>query len=424
MSINYAKFGKTYHLALSGLYANKARTALSVLGIVIGVAAVIIIVSMGQGLKSLIMGQLSSFGSDVMSVEVKVPDSGDAASSAMSMAQGVSITTLKSADAEALRSDSRFYYIDKVSGYSAGMEYLTYGGEEKQAMIMASDSYYPGIDAMTQVTVGRFFTEPENESVQQVVVIGAGIAGDFFGSDDPLGKNIKIAGKNFRVIGVLKERGSMMSFNMDDMVMIPIRTYQKILQGVDHIQEIGIKLRGEEYLAQATYEISGLMRERHDIGDPKDDDFQIFTMDEAMDSVNAITSTISLLLGLLAAISLFVGGIGIMNIMLVIVAERTREIGLRKSVGARYRDIMNQFVMEAVIISLLGGLIGIIIGISFSFVVSYVITAYLGMEWPFVVSYAAVAISFLVAAGFGIVFGWYPAKEAARLNPIEALRKS
>lgn len=423
MSINSPKIVKTMKLALAGLTANKTRTGLSVLGIVIGVAAVIMIVSMGQGLKALIMGQLSSFGSDVMSVTMKVPGS-DFASSSRSMAQGVVITTLKESDAEALRNKDRFPYIQVASGFSSGMELAIYGEEEKQAMIIASDAYYQGVDTMTVVEKGRFYTQAENESIAQVVVIGSAIAKQFFAEDDPLGKNIKIKNKNFEVIGVLKERGSIMTFNMDELLMVPVRTSQKLLQGVEHIQEIDIKLTDKKYLPQAKYEIASLLRERHKIADVKNDDFEVSTMDEAMTTVNSITTAISILLGLLAAISLVVGGVGIMNIMLVIVAERTKEIGLRKAVGARYRDIMNQFVMEAVAISLLGGLIGIIIGVLCSYLVSLVITTYLGMDWPFVISFGAIAISFLVAAMFGVVFGWYPAKEAARLSPIDALRKN
>jgi len=423
MSINSPKFIKTIKLALAGLTSNKTRTGLSVLGIVIGVAAVIMIVSVGQGLKALIMDQLNSFGSDVMSVQIKIPGS-DAASSSRSMVQGVVITTLKESDAEAIRDKDRFPYVAAVSGYSSGMELATYGGEEKQTMIIASDASYRDIDAMTIVEKGRFYTQEENESAAQVVVIGSEIAKKFFGDNDPVGKDIKIKNKNFKVIGVLKERGAIMTFSMDELLMVPVRTSQKILQGVDHIQEIGIKLKDKKYLAQAEYEIASLMRERHKIDDPKNDDFEVFTMDEAMKTVNSITTAISILLGLLAAISLFVGGVGIMKIMQVIVAERTREIGLRKAVGARYKDIMSQFVMEAVAISLLGGLIGIIIGVSCSFLISGVITTYMGMDWPFVISWETILISFLVAAMFGVVFGWYPAKEAAQLSPIEALRKN
>lgn len=381
------------------------------------------IVSVGQGLKALVMEQLNVFGTDVLSVGIKIPGS-DSGNNVKSMAQGVVITTLKESDAEALRNRDRFPYIKTASGYLSSSVMVSYGEEEKDAMLLASDAYYKDIDTATVVEKGRFYTQEENESTAQVIVIGFDIADGLFGSSDPLGKNIKIKNKNFKVIGVLKERGDIMSMNMDDLMMMPVGTSQKTLQGIDYIQEIGIKLEDEKYLAQAKYEISSLMRERHKIDDPKNDDFKVTTMEEAMDSVNSITDAISVLLGLLAAISLVVGGVGIMNIMLVIVAERTREIGLRKAVGAHYKDIMSQFVMEAVAISLLGGLIGIIIGVSLSYLLAQVITTYVGIDWPFVVSWTAISISSLTAAMFGIIFGWYPAKEAAQLSPIEALRKN
>lgn len=413
---------KSAKLAFAGLSANRMRTGLSVLGIVIGVAAVIAIVSMGQGLKALIMGQLNAFGSDVMSVEVKIPGS-DYGNSARSIAQGVLVTTLKESDAEALRDKDRFPYIDSVSAYSSGMEIVSYGGVDKQPMIIAADAYYSAIDPMSAAEKGRFFTREEDESVQQVVLLGKDIATEFFAEDDPIGKTVKIGSKNFRVVGVLKERGEMMSFNMDEMVIVPLSASQKLLRGVDYVQEIGIRLKDKRYLPQAKAEVASLVRVRHGIDDPKNDDFEIFTMDEAMKTVNSITTAISVLLGLLAAISLFVGGIGIMNIMLVIVAERTREIGLRKAVGARYRDIMRQFVLEAVAISLIGGFLGVALGIGFSWVAAWAIVNYVHLEWPFVVSYEAIGASFAVATAFGIVFGWYPAKEAAKLSPIEAIRK-
>lgn len=419
---NISKIAKAIKLAFSGMEANKTRTALSVLGIVIGVAAVIMIVSMGQGLQNLIMGQFSSLGTDLVSIQTKVPGEG-LQNSMSSRASGVVITTLKESDAEALRNKKRFPYIKTVSGYSSSMEIIKRGEEKKKTLLIAADSYYKDIDSSVQVQQGRFFTEDENKSLAKVVVIGKDLATELFGEDDPIGRTIKIKNDNFEVAGVLKPRGSVLSFNMDEIAIIPVKTSQKFLDGIDYVQELGIKLTDKKYIEQSREEMTVLMRERHDIKRPADDDFQIMTMDEALTAIGSITSAISVLLGLLAAISLFVGGIGIMNIMLVIVAERTREIGLRKAVGARYRDIMRQFVFEAIAISLLGGFIGIAIGISFSFLVSYLITAYGGFDWPFTVSVPAIIISFAVAAAFGIMFGWYPAKEAAALDPIEALRK-
>ncbi|MDF1498760.1 MAG: ABC transporter permease [Patescibacteria group bacterium] len=411
---------KNLKLAITGLVANKTRTALSVLGIVIGVAAVIVIVSVGQGLRTLVIGQIDAFGPNLMSVEIKIPGS-DYGNSIRSTAEGVVITTLKSSDAEAIRDRKRFPYVKAASGYSAAQEWAKYQSEEQQVLIIGADSYYPQIDGQVKTTKGRFFMESENKGMAKVAVIGSKIAEEFFPNTDPIGKNIKIKQINFEVIGVLQSRGVVFGFNMDEMVIIPIHTVQKLILGVDHILEIGIQLEDQKYFPQARVEIAQLLRQRHNIDDPKNDDFQLVTMDQAIEIIDSVTGAISLLLGLLAAISLLVGGIGVMNTMLVIVTERTREIGLRKSLGAKNKDILSQFVLESVLISLFGGFGGVFWGILISYAMTYVINSF-GIDWPFVISFSAIIISFIVAAFFGIIFGWYPAQKAAKLNPIEALR--
>lgn len=411
---------KILKLSLTGLKTNKTRTALSVLGIVIGVAAVIIIVSVGEGLKALVVNQISAMGAETMSIDPKIPGS-DYGNSIRSSAEGVVITTLKESDAMAIRDKKRFPYVVAASGYSAAQEWATYEGKEKRVLIIAADSYYPYIDGQMKIEKGRLFTEKENEGLEKVAVVGSDVAKKFFGDDNPVGKQIKIKQINFKVIGVLKSRGIMFGFNMDEVAYIPVRTTQKLILGIDHLMEIGIKLEDEKYFPQAKAEISQLMRRRHHIDDPKNDDFEIITMDQAMDIINSVTGAISLLLGVLAAISLLVGGIGIMNIMLVVVTEKTKEIGLRKALGAKQRDVLLQFISESIMISLVGGIIGIIFGVSVSYLITYAINSYV-MEWPFVISYWAVFVSFFVAAFLGILFGWYPARKAARLNPIDALR--
>ena len=413
-------FFKTLNLALTGLRANKTRTALSMLGIVIGVAAVIVIVSVGQGLKVLIVDQINVFGENMMSVQIKVPGS-DYKASMQSMVEGMVITTLKYDDVEAVRDKKRFPYVKSVSGYASGMEWATYREKEKQVMFIASDAYYPEIDGQLKIAQGRYFTNKEERGMAKVAVIGSAVAKKFFGDQNPIGKQIKIKKINFKVIGVAADRGMVMTLDYDNLVYLPLKTAQKLITGIDHLVEFAIVMEDNQHFAQAKAEISQLLRERHNISDPTKDDFEVMSMDQIVEIVNTVTGVISLLLGLLAAISLLVGGVGIMNIMLVIVAERTREIGLRKALGAKRKDIMNQFVLEAALISVLGGIIGIISGIVFSFLVTLVVRAY-NFDWPFVVSIEAIIISFLTAAFFGIVFGWYPANKAAKLNAIEALR--
>ena len=414
------QFLKTLSLALIGLRANRTRTALSMLGIVIGVAAVIVIVSVGQGLKVLIVDQINVFGENMMSVSVKVPGS-DYGASMQSMVEGTVITTLKYDDVEAVRDKKRFPYIKSVSGYAAGTEWATYQEKEKQVMFIASDAHYPEIDGQLKIAQGRYFTNEEERGMAKVAVIGSAVARKFFGEGEAIGKQIKIKKINFKVIGVMQDRGMIMMFDYDNLIYLPLKTAQKLITGIDHLVEFAMIMEDDQHFAQASAEIAQLLRERHNISDPSKDDFEVMSMDQIVEIVNTVTDLISLLLGLLAAISLLVGGVGIMNIMLVIVAERTREIGLRKALGAKRKDILNQFVMEAALISVLGGVVGIISGIAFSFLVTLAVRAY-DFDWPFVVSIEAIIISFIVAAGFGILFGWYPANKAAKLNSIEALR--
>ena len=288
-------------------------------------------------------------------------------------------------------------------------------------MFIASDAYYPEIDGQLKIARGRYFTNEEERGVAKVTVIGSAVAKKFFGDQNPIGKQIKIKKINFKVIGVAADRGMVMTLDYDNLVYIPLKTAQKLITGIDHLVEFAIVMEDNQHFAQAKAEISQLLRERHNISDPTKDDFEVMSMDQIVEIVNTVTGVISLLLGLLAAISLTVGGVGIMNIMLVIVAERTREIGLRKALGAKRKDIMNQFVLEAALISVLGGIVGIISGIVFSFLITLAVRAY-NFDWPFVVSIEAIIISFVVATGFGIIFGWYPANKAAKLNAIEALR--
>lgn len=417
----YIKFIKSMQLAIVGLSVNKMRTALSVLGIVIGVSAVIMIVSVGHGLQSFILNQLSSFGTNILEVQPKIPGE-DLQNSMMAAGRGAEMSFLKNSDVKILRDKATFPYIAVVSGYISNIQQIFFNGQHKQVMMIGADSYYPEIDSMTKVEYGVFFTEEENLRASKVVVIGSGVAKYFFSDMEPIGQNIKINNDNYRVVGVLQKRGEMMMFDMDDLIIIPLKTAQIFNTGNDQVREIGVRLVGDEYISLAKSEITTILRAHHKIENPDNDDFQVITMDEMLGIVNAVTNIISLLLGVLAAISLVVGGIGVMNIMFVIVSERTKEIGLRKTLGARYQDIMRQFILEAILISVIGGILGIVLGVCGTFLITLVITKIMNLQWPFVVSYIAIFISFVIAVCFGIIFGWYPAREAARLHPIEALR--
>lgn len=410
-------------LALKGLGHNRLRTVLSVLGTVIGVAAVILIVSLGQGLQAYVKNQVLSFGANIVSIEPQVPGTDNPILTVSSRGKGVVMDYLKTKDAEALRGSGIFSYLTAISAYSMGQGVAQHGEKDLQVMTIAVDAWYPETDVKLVVETGRFFTAEEEQSLAKVALLGDETAAKLFGETDPIGQNVRLGGVNLQVIGVLKHRGEMMSINMDKVLLLPLKTSQTFVNKEDFVQSIQAVVKDKKDFPRAKEELKGFIRARHQITDPKDDDFVITTMDEALSSIDAILNALSALLGLLAAISLLVGGIGIMNIMLVIVAERTREIGLRKALGAKYSDIMRQFVLEALIITLLGILIGIIIGLSVALAASMLITRFAGFDWPFVVSVPTIIIASGIALLFGLAFGWYPAREAARLSPIEALRK-
>jgi putative ABC transport system permease protein len=260
----------------------------------------------------------------------------------------------------------------------------------------------------------------------RVVVLGNSIKEDLFADEDPIGKIVRIKKTNFRIIGVLKEQGTQMFMNMDEIIYVPIITAQKLLTGQDHLRWIIARAKNEEVIDTAVYNIRLLLRERHGIYNPENDlgkdDFKVMSQAETAEMMEAVIGILTALLSCIAAISLVVGGIGIMNIMLVSVAERTHEIGLRKAVGARSKDILNQFLLEAMVLTLAGGIIGIISGIAVSLLASIVLGQLLQVGWQFTISISSILLAFAVASAIGLIFGIYPARKAAKLSPIEALR--
>lgn len=405
------------------LKANKLRSAFSILGIVIGVGAVVIILSMGQSLKGLITNEIDAFGTNILDIAIKIPGA-DQVGSVVSMVQGVKITTLKHKDVVALKNKEVFPYIEAVTGQAIAQEWATYKNKEKQVLIYGGSADYPLVMQAAKIAQGRFYTQTEDDSLAKVVVLGSGLVDEFFKGVDPIGKKIKVKGQNFKVVGILEPQGGVLfgGIDINDFLYIPLQTTLKEILGIDYLSEIIVTVKDSKYFAQATEEISRMLRRNHNIKDPAKDDFQITNMTEILDQVNQISVILNLLLGFLAAISLLVGGIGIMNIMLVSVSERTKEIGLRKSLGATKKSILWQFLIEGLIITILGGLIGAFFGIVISLLIGLGIRTQ-GLAWPLIISWLAIIMSFFVSMTIGITFGIYPARKAANLSPIEAMRK-
>lgn len=405
-------------IAIKNLKVNKSRTLLTVLGIVIGIAAVITVLSAGQGIKGLIEGELSAFGNNWIEIEVKVPTSSRSEmEQATSLATGVVIDTLTLEDMEEIEkiSNVKDAYAAEIS-----QGIIKKGNSRSKSFIYGVSSSYIDIDK-SEIAQGRFFSESEDNSIAKVAVLGSKTKNKFFGNQDAIGENIKIENKSYRVVGVMEQRGAIMFFDFDDMVYLPVQTVQKRIKGIDHVSAIFTEVKDKERIEETAAEIRNVLWQEHDIESEDEEDFRITTMSEAQEMINVILNGMTLLLIAIAAISLLVGGVGIMNVMYVAVVERTFEIGLRKSVGAKYSDIISQFLFEAMIITFIGGLIGFLLGTGLSFAISRV-AQYAGYAWTFDLSIVSIILAISFSGLVGLVFGIYPAKKAADLNPIQALR--
>ena len=394
---------------------NKSRTFLTIFGIIIGIAAVIIVLSAGESIKGLILGQLESFGTDVIHVETKVPNS-DAVSSDISRAQGVQITTLKNEDAEAI---SKLPNIKDYYAAVMGQSVVSYEDQNRIINFMGASADVINIDR-SKLALGRPISHEEDKELARVAVLGSKVASDLFGNQNPINQNIKIGKNKFKVVGVLEERGAGFGLNFDEMLYLPIRTAQKLVMGIDYVMFIMAQVKDPLIENETADEIATLLRERHKIENFQDDDFAVTTTEQARQTINTVFGGITLLLTAIASISLLVGGIGIMNIMYVSVTERTFEIGLRKSVGARQLEILWQFLWEAIAVTVFGGIIGIAAGISFTYLIA-IIAGQFGFTWAFKLPIFSVLIAFGFSALVGLVFGFYPARRAAKMNPISAL---
>lgn len=406
-------------LAFNNLRSNVGRTILSLLGIVIGVVSVILVLALGAGVKEYVVGQIESFGSDIIQIEPKVPKVSKTSSENVSGQFGKQITTLKMDDAKevAKMSNIGLWYAGLFS-----QQVVSFENKNKQSNIMGMTAGVFEADEKTQVVLGEPFIEEDDLGLKQVAVLGSGIKKDFFGDTEAIGKSIKIKGQRFLVKGVLKEKGSSGVFDFDNTIYLPIKTVQKKLLGIDHIQFAVFEIKDMNKLELTILQATDVMRDRHNIKKEEDDDFAVNSIAEIKDILDKVFNVVDYLLLALTSISLIVGGVGIMNVMYVAVAERTFEIGLRKSIGAQKADVLKQFLFEAIFLTALGGIMGIILGFFLAGTLEQV-AANFGFNLKFPVTFKAISVGFGFSALTGLVFGIYPARKASQMSPMEALRK-
>lgn len=399
-------------LAFQSLASNKMRSVLTVLGIIIGIGAVIALLAIGQGAKQETDKQIQTLGTNIIFIRP-----GSATTGNVSMGVG-SASTLTWEDANAIRKICPAAE-NVVPGLQGPLQ-VQYGYLNTNTMVCAVSPEYPFVRNF-YAKQGRFFNEGDMARNARVCTLGETVVQALFGDDDPIGKSVLIKGELFKVVGVMEHKGASMFSDQDDQIFIPLSTGMFRLFGFKPsrghtVGFVMVQAKSADYVLPAVFEITNLLRLRHKIRSPFVDDFAIRTQAEIMQTAESVTTVFTILLGSTAGISLLVGGIGIMNIMLVSVTERTREIGIRKAIGAKYRDILMQFVIEATVLSFAGGLAGIVFGIGASYLVGCIV------HWTTIVTTESVVLSFGVSIAIGLFFGIYPARRAAKLHPIDALR--
>ena len=399
-------YKESFLMAWASLIANKMRSILTMLGIIIGVAAVIALVSIGNGVKQDIQNSISSLGSNLLMVMPGAPRTPGVRPS-----QG-SMKSLKVSDYQAI---SKLDGVKAASPYTANSYVSIYQSKNWTTTVSGVSSNFQDVNNWTMAE-GRFISSKNVENRERVAVVGQTVVKNLFAGEDPVGKEIRVKNIPFRVIGVLNSKGNgTMGNDQDDTIFIPYTTAMERVEGVDYLRMVYVVASDDNGIDRLQSDIENLLRVRHSIKDTNLDDFNIQNMKSIMETMEQTTGTLTLFLGAVAAISLVVGGIGIMNIMLVSVTERTREIGIRKALGATYFVIVTQFLIEAVVISLMGGLIGIALGIGASKLIG------LASGMSTVISVPTIVLSFAFSMAIGLVFGIYPARKAAKLNPIDAL---
>ena len=396
--------------AFATLSLNKLRTGLAMLGIIIGIGSVIALMALGQGSQKAVANQIQSLGANLLTISP--------ASQRGGFVQGGagSASTLTYADALAIENSSEIVNVERVSPEFSRRAQVTTGGKNTNTQIAGVTPNY-SVVRKVEMSAGNFINDRDVSSQTKVAVLGPQVVSDLFGDNaTPIGQSIRIQGQSFRVVGVTVSKGGSGFQNQDDVIYIPLTTAQKSLFGSTSLSSISVEAKSEDVMVAAQDEIGYLLLSRHKLSDPAQADFSIFSQNDILSTASSVTGTFTTLLSGIAAISLIVGGIGIMNIMLVTVTERTREIGLRKALGAKKAVIITQFLVEAIILTLVGGLVGMVLGIGASYIIAKIISL------PFAISLISIVLAVTVSGGIGIAFGFYPAKKASNLQPIEALR--
>jgi putative ABC transport system permease protein len=405
-------------ISYKNLVAAKFRSFLTILGIIIGVASVIIIMAVGLSAQELILDQVRGIGSNLIGVLPGASEENGPPATAL----GISITTLTYDDLQAMKDQRNIPEVEDVAGYVMGTSKVKYEEADFTFSFTGTTASYIDVEN-AEMEVGRFLNEEEEVNLSRVAVLGSGVAEEMFGTENPLNKKIKIDNNNFVVIGVLKSRSSAAfgTSSQNDTIYIPLRTAQNLLLGISHLGFARLKVKSSDLIPIAIENTKITLRDQHDIDDPADDDFSVRDQAAAVETISNITDVLRYFLLAIGTISLIVGGVGIMNVMLIAVNQRIREVGLRKAIGARNIDIALQFLVESATISFLGGAVGIVIGVLLSFVISTIVQA-LGYTWPFLISFWSVIVAAVVSIVIGIIFGMYPARKASQVSPMEALR--